>query len=157
MNKFKVGDKVKVRDDLRVGRYYGELDFLIEMENLKGKELTIDSISIGGNYAFKESDYYYSEEMLEEFIDDNYELFEFALDKLNTTKEELRKEYKKNKTEKQVVENMKKCCDDFANYCNSKSCCTCDVYKFKERNNLGGLGDRNCIMIYEHLFKKEGE
>ena len=42
MNEFKIGDKVKLRDDLEVRRRYGKLEFLSGMRNLEGKELTID-------------------------------------------------------------------------------------------------------------------
>ena len=156
MNKFKVGDKVRLRDDLKVGRDYGEITFLRDMKKLQGKELTIDYISQQGNYILKEGRFYYSEEMLEKVVDDS-DLLEFALGKLNMTKEELRREYKKNKISEQDLENIKKCCDDFEDYCNSRGCNTCDIYKFKERNNIKGLGTKSCLLIYKYLFEKEGE
>ena len=155
MNKFKIGDKVRLRDDLEVGEKYGKAYFLNLMKKSQGKEVTIEGITSQGYYTLKESDLFYSEEMLEKVVDDTDDLLEFALSEFNMTKEELREKYEKNKTEKQVVESMKKCFDDFVNYCSSRGCCACDVYKFKERNNLRGLGDRSCIMIYEYLFKKE--
>lgn len=65
MKKFKVGDKVKLRDDLNVDEEYGGLSFVSYMNEFKGKELTIDCISPRGNYALKESCFFYSEEMLE--------------------------------------------------------------------------------------------
>ena len=65
MNKFKVGDKVRLRNDLEVGKEYGGLDFVSGMEFLQGKEATIDGISKQGNYTLEESCYFYSEEMLE--------------------------------------------------------------------------------------------
>ena len=74
MNKFKVGDKVRLRDDLEVGKEYGGLGFISYMEDLKGMELTIDYISEEGNYILKEGHFYYSDEMLEEFIDDSSDL-----------------------------------------------------------------------------------
>lgn len=153
MNKFKVGDKVKLRDNLEVGEDYGEITFLRDMKKLQGKELTIDYISQQGNYILKEGRFYYSEEMLERVVDDS-DLLEFALGKLNMTKEELRREYKKNKISEQDLENIKKCCDDFENYCNSRGCNTCDIYKFKERNNIKGLGTKSCMLIYEYLYEK---
>ena len=153
MNKFKVGDKVKVKDNLEVGRDYGEITFLRDMKKLQGKELTIDYISQQGNYILKEGRFYYSEEMLEKVVDDS-DLLEFALGKLNMTKEELRREYKKNKISEQDLENIKKCCDDFEDYCNSRGCNTCDIYKFKERNNIKGLGTKSCMLIYEYLYEK---
>ena len=156
MNKFKVGDKVKLRDNLEVGRDYGGITFLRDMKDLQGKELTIDRISRQGNYILKEGRYYYSEEMLEK-VNDTDDLLEFALDKLNMTKEELRREHKKSKTEKQIVEDVIKRCEDFESYCSSRGCGDCDIEKFIKRNNMKDTGTRCCMLIYEHLFKKEGE
>ena len=153
MSKFQIGDKVKLRDDLEVRRRYGKLEFLSGMRNLEGKELTIDFISEEGNYGFEESGYVCSEEMLKKVFNDS-DLLEFALGKLlDITKEELIEKYKESKIDKQIVEDIKKRSDDFKNYC-GRFCSKCDVHKFKERNNLRGLGDRNCMMIYEYLFKK---
>ena len=156
MNKFKIGDKVKLRDGLEVGRDYGGITFLRDMKDLQGKELTIDRISRQGNYILKEGRFYYSEEMLEK-INDTDDLLEFALSKLNMTKEELRREYKKNKTEKQIVEDVIKRCEDFESYCSSRGCGDCDIEKFIKRNNMKDTGTRRCMLIYEYLFEKEGE
>ena len=156
MNKFKVGDKVKLRDDLEVGEDYGEITFLRDMKDLQGKELTIDRISQQGNYILKEGRFYYSEEMLEK-VNDTDDLLEFALGKLNMTKEELRREHKKSKTEKQIVEDVRKRCEDFESYCSSRGCGDCDIEKFIKRNNMKDTGTRRCMLIYEYLFEKEGE
>ena len=158
MNKFKIGDKVRLRDDLEVGKDYGEIKFVSSMENLKGKELTIDDITSLGNYTFEESCYFYSEEMLEK-IDDTDDLLEFALSKLNMTKEELRREHKKNKINKQELEDIKRCCDNFGRYCNRNCCNTCAISEFKRQNSLNEfeLGRKSCILIYKYLFEKEGE
>ena len=67
--KFKVGDKVKLKDDLEVGKKYGKVEFLSGMEDLQDKELIIDNMSRQGNYTFKESCFYYSKEMLEKADD----------------------------------------------------------------------------------------
>ena len=157
MGKFQIGDRVKLRDNLEVRRRYGKLEFLSGMRNLEGKELTIDFISEEGNYGFEESGYVCSEEMLKKVFNDS-DLLEFVLDKLlDMTKEELIEKYKENKIDKQDLEDMIKRCKDFENYCNYRCCDTCDVYKFKKRNNMKELGTRNCMLIYEYLFKKEGE
>ena len=158
MNKFKIGDKVRLRDDLEVGRDYGEITFLRDMKDLQGKELTIDRISRQGNYILKEGRFYYSEEMLEK-INDTDDLLEFALEKLNMTKEELRREYKKNKISEQDLEDIKRCCDNFKSYCSSRFCDNCDIHKFKKENGLNGLGlgTEICMLIYGYLFEKEGE
>ena len=156
MKKFKVGDKVKLRDDLEVGRDYRGITFLRDMKDLQGKELTIDRISRQGNYILKEGRYYYSEEMLEK-VNDTDDLLEFALGKLNMTKEELRREYKKNKIGEQIVKDIEKRCKDFENYCSSIGCGDCDIEKFIKRNNMKDTGTRRCMLIYEYLFEKEGE
>ena len=156
MNKFKVGDKVRLRDDLEVGRYYGGVRFLSGMKDLQGKELTIYGISQEEDYEFKESYFFYSEEMLEK-VNDTDDLLEFALGKLNMTKEELRREYEKNKIGEQIVEDIEKRCKDFENYCSSRGCGDCDIEKFIKRNNMKDTGTRRCMLVYEYLFEKEGE
>ena len=155
MSKFRVGDKVRLRNDLEEGKEYGGLIFVSGMEYSKGMELIIDDITSLGNYTVEESCYFYSEEMLEKVIDNNDNLFEFALGKLNMTKDELEKEYKNNKMEKQIVEDVSKRCKDFENYCSSRGCGDCDIDKFIKRNNMKDTGTRCCMLIYEHLFKKE--
>ena len=157
MSKFQIGDKVKLRDDLEVRRRYGKLEFLSGMRNLEGKELTIDFISEEGNYGFEESGYVCSEEMLKKVFNDS-DLLEFALDKLlDMTKEELIEKYKENKIDKQELEDIERRCEDFESYCSSRGCGDCDIEKFIKRNNMKDTGTRCCMLIYEHLFKKEGE
>ena len=156
MNKFKIGDKVRLRDDLKVGEEYGEVSFSSSMNKLKGKELTIEGMSLKGNYEIEESYFFLSDEMLEKVNDVNTDnLLEFALDKFGISKEELEEEYKKNKIKEQELEDMKKRCNDFESYCSSNKCCIdCDVRKFQKRNGLDGLGTRSCMLIYEYLFKE---
>ena len=156
MNKFKVGDKVRLRDDLKVGEEYGEVSFSSSMNKLKGKELTIEGMSLKGNYEIEESYFFLSDEMLEKVDDVNTDnLLEFALDKFGISKEELEEEYKKNKIKEQELEDMKKRCNDFESYCSSNKCCIdCYVRKFQKSNGLDRLGTRNCMLIYEYLFKK---
>ena len=157
MNEFKIGDKVRLRDDLEEGEVYGRLTFLSGMKELQGKELTIDYIDKDGDYTFEEGNYYCSEEMLEKVFSDG-DLLEFALGKLNIAKEELEKElrekYEKNKIDKQVVEHISKRYRDFENYCNGKCCDDCDVEKFLKRNNMKEVSAGNCILVYEYLFNK---
>ena len=156
MNKFKIGDKVRLRDDLKVGEKYGEVSFSSSMNKLKGKELTIEGMSLKGNYEIEESYFFLSDEMLEKVNDVNTDnLLEFALDKLGISKEELEEEYKKNKIKEQELEDMKKRCNDFESYCSSNKCCIdCYVRKFQKSNGLDRLGTRNCMSIYEYLFKE---
>ena len=156
MNKFKIGDKVRLRDDLEEGEVYGGVSFSSSMNKLKGKELTIEGMSLKGNYEIEESYFFLSDEMLEKVNDVNTDnLLEFALDKFGISKEELEEEYKKNKIKEQELEDMKKRCNDFESYCSSNKCCIdCDVRKFQKRNGLDGLGTRSCMLIYEYLFKE---
>lgn len=64
-NRFKVGDFVTVRQDLIVDKMYGYLTWFHDMDNLKGRTLTVKQIEI--NYYMVETDYILSEEMLEPF------------------------------------------------------------------------------------------
>ena len=156
MNKFKIGDKVRLRDDLEEGEVYGGVTFSSSMNKLKGKELTIEGMSLKGNYEIEESYFFLSDEMLEKVNDVNTDnLLEFALDKFGISKEELEEEYKKNKIKEQELEDMKKRCNDFESYCSSNKCCIdCYVRKFQKSNGLDRLGTRNCMSIYEYLFKE---
>lgn len=64
--KFKVGDKVRVREDLEVDKKYGNKDFIDLMEQYKGKIVTIASIE--SNYYVIEEDngtWAWTDEMLE--------------------------------------------------------------------------------------------
>ena len=156
MSKYKIGDKVRLRDNLEVEKKYGEIFFFGSMNSLKGKELTIEGMSLKGNYEIEESYFFLSDEMLEKVDDDNTDnLLEFALDKFGISKEELEEEYKKNKIKEQELEDMKKRCNDFESYCSSNKCCIdCYVRKFQKSNGLDRLGTRNCMLIYEYLFKE---
>lgn len=65
--KFKVGDKVRIRKDLVVGRTYGGItnySFLSETDGHLGVQ-TITRITNSGNYRLNKATFTYSEEMLE--------------------------------------------------------------------------------------------
>ena len=62
--KYKVGDKVKVRSDLRVGKSYGEHTFVHDMIKFMGKIVTIESVWEQG-YRIEEDAYWWTDEMLE--------------------------------------------------------------------------------------------
>lgn len=68
--KFKVGDKVKVKDDLIVGVMYGNLDFLSSMEEYKGKEYEIVRVDDYDYCLNTDEIWYFSDEMLEEAGED---------------------------------------------------------------------------------------
>ena len=149
---FKTGDKVRLRDDLELEKYYGKIKFLSGMKRLKGKEMTIDRTTPQGNYKLKESLFNFSEEMLEKTFNSD-DLLEFVLNKFNIDEEELREEYKKNKADKQVLEHIKKRSKDFTSYCSARFCMDCEVRKFKKDNNFEEMFTGDCILIYEYLLK----
>ena len=53
MNEFKIGDKVRLRDDLEVGRCYGGMIFFFFLKDLQRKDLSIDYICDDGDYTFE--------------------------------------------------------------------------------------------------------
>lgn len=63
--KYKVGDKVKVRSDLKCEEYYGGITFNFEMNKFKGMEITIARVNYGGYYEVLETLYNFTDEMLE--------------------------------------------------------------------------------------------
>ena len=48
--KYKVGDKVKIREDLKRDKNYGGLGFIDSMEKYIGKETIITEVCYGGDY-----------------------------------------------------------------------------------------------------------
>lgn len=62
--RYKVGDKVKVRSDLVVGKEYENFIFKSEMEKNKGDILTIDNYYEGG-YWLRGARFVWSEDMFE--------------------------------------------------------------------------------------------
>ena len=81
-------------------------------------------------------------------------LLEFALNKLDITKEELEEEYKIREIDKQVLEHIEKRSNDFTSYCSDRSCMDCEIRKFKKDNNFVAISTGGCILVYEYLFKR---
>lgn len=70
MAKFKVGDKVRIKEGLTCGGRYGNLYFPCGCSKYCGKEYTIIDIDNCGIYSLKGIDYYYfNDEMLEPVIE----------------------------------------------------------------------------------------
>lgn len=63
--KYKVGDKVRVRSDLKCEEHYGGVPFTSEMNRFKGMEFTITRVNNGGYYEALETLYNFTDEMLE--------------------------------------------------------------------------------------------
>lgn len=81
--KFKVGDKVRVREDLEVFTKYGNYTFVKGMEEYKGKEFIIDEVCTD-YYRLKDIGYCWTDEMLEPIEKERKEM----------NIEELNKQYK---------------------------------------------------------------
>lgn len=64
--RFKVGDKVRIKDECVGNNYYDHLWFNEEMEKFKDRKLTIQEIS-GNHYWIVENIYFYNDAMLEPF------------------------------------------------------------------------------------------
>lgn len=62
--RFKVGDKVRVREDLEVFTKHGNYTFVKSMEEYKGKEFIIDKVCTN-YYILKDIGYCWTDEMLE--------------------------------------------------------------------------------------------
>ena len=74
MTEFKVGDKVRVREDLIPGEVYGNVGFVSSMKNMCGKIVTIKGFYLNYcNMYLKEIGYLWSPEMLEP-VEDNVKL-----------------------------------------------------------------------------------
>ena len=70
--KYKVGDKVKVREDLEVDKRYGTEEFIEEMEEYKGKIVTIDTVNEDDYYIEEDKQSWsWTEEMLEDVEEEN--------------------------------------------------------------------------------------
>lgn len=62
--KYKVGDKVRVRNDLKFGYEYGMHSFTSDMSRFCGKIVTIKSVH-KGDYRIVECEYWWTDEMFE--------------------------------------------------------------------------------------------
>lgn len=85
--KYKVGDKVKLKQDLVVGKTYKGIEFLNAMEEDKNKILTIQGNVCENCYFYdvEESGFTYSEEMLEDIKDTDNEQVILIACKINST------------------------------------------------------------------------
>lgn len=63
--KFKVGDRVKVREDLKPNEYYGGVRFDSDMRKMKGRTVTIISTFDDDGYRVEGSIFYWTDEMFE--------------------------------------------------------------------------------------------
>ena len=80
MAKYKVGDKVRVRSDLEIGRRYnmensGERNiFVPRMSELKGKIVTISYVD--SQYSIEEYGFRWTDEMFEGIVKEDFNVFD---------------------------------------------------------------------------------
>ena len=69
--KYKIGDKVKIREDLVAGEMYGTLSlFSGKMEEIRGRTYIVNNISNSGNYILDRCGFFISEKMIEGLAED---------------------------------------------------------------------------------------
>ena len=78
--KYKVGDKVKVREDLKIGKTYNGQTFVPQMKKYKGQIVTIKIVDNGGHYIEEDGqDWYWTDEMLEDVEEEKYNTEEMTI------------------------------------------------------------------------------
>lgn len=63
--KYKVGDKVKIREDMLEGKAYGRLSLWPDMTNHLGELVTVNNVTKDGCYKVDKNSYAWCDEMLE--------------------------------------------------------------------------------------------
>lgn len=82
--KYKVGDKVKVREDLEIGKTYGKLTFSVQMREYKGQIVTIETADDDG-YQIEEDElnWYWTDEMLEDVKEELLKEADYGIEAIN--------------------------------------------------------------------------
>ena len=151
--KYKVGDKVRVRKDLKSGNFYGKAFYISSMDEFKGGKYVITKIW-DQCYQINNFGYWWSEEMFES-IDDE-EVLEYALEKLGMTKEELEDKMNEDKEDIRFIDDNFKEKNRYLQYCDkfNSQCEGCRIKKFKDKYKKHVVP--NCRDIYKYL-KEKGE
>ena len=147
--KYKVGDKVRVRKDLKKGNFYGKDYYISSMDKFKGEKCVITEIW-DQSYQINDFGYWWSEEMFESVDDEK--VLEYALEKLGMTKEELANE----EEDIRFIDNNFKEKNRYLQYCDkfNSQCEGCKIKKFKDKYKKHVVP--NCRDIYKYL-KEKGE
>ena len=147
--KYKVGDKVRVRKDLKPGNFYGKDYYISSMDKFKGEKCVITEIW-DHSYQINDFGYWWSEEMFESVDDEK--VLEYALEKLGMTKEELANE----EEDIRFIDNNFKEKNRYLQYCDkfNSQCEGCKIKKFKDKYKKHVVP--NCRDIYKYL-KEKGE
>ena len=154
--KYKVGDKVRVRKDLKSGNFYGKAFYISSMDEFKGGKYVITRIW-DQCYQIDNFGYWWSEEMFESIDDD---LLEYALEKLGMTKGELENEMNRYDEDMTFVEKCMNNKNEIREYCNkfNSACNGCEVKSFKDKykDKFKYQSDISCDDVYRYL-KEKGE
>ena len=147
--KYKVGDRVRVRKDLKPGNFYGKDYYISSMDKFKGEKCVITEIW-DQSYQINDFGYWWSEEMFESVDDEK--VLEYALEKLGMTKEELANE----EEDIRFIDNNFKEKNRYLQYCDkfNSQCEGCKIKKFKDKDKKHVVP--NCRDIYKYL-KEKGE
>ena len=147
--KYKVGDRVRVRKDLKPGNFYGKDYYISSMDKFKGEKCVITEIW-DQSYQINNFGYWWSEEMFESVDDEK--VLEYALEKLGMTKEELANE----EEDIRFIDNNFKEKNRYLQYCDkfNSQCEGCKIKKFKDKYKKHVVP--NCRDIYKYL-KEKGE
>ena len=147
--KYKVGDEVRVRKDLVPGNFYGKDYYISSMDKFKGEKCVITEIW-DQSYQINNFGYWWSEEMFESVDDEK--VLEYALEKLEMTKEELANE----EEDIRFIDNNFKEKNRYLQYCDkfNSQCEGCKIKKFKDKYKKHVVP--NCRDIYKYL-KEKGE
>ena len=150
--KYKVGDKVRVRKDLKPGNFYGKDYYISSMDKFKGEKCVITGIW-DQSYQINNFGYWWSEEMFES-VDEK--VLEYALEKLGMTKEELENEMDKDEEDLAFIKKCIKNKNEINEYCKkfNSACNGCKVGRFKEKYEEYGYIP--CDDVYKYL-KEKGE
>lgn len=151
--KFKVGEKVRVREDLIERNNYGDDTFVAEMNEFKGQVLTISKVRDDNCYFLLEDEmgWYWNDEMLEpveEKLFDNcanraenfyckaVNCYMPNLDKWKPIEEKQPEQVMKKQVQRIAKEN-KKSCDDCKHNGDSFDCSQCyDMDEWEEKEDL---------------------
>ena len=149
--KYKIGDKVKVRKDLEPGNFYGRVYYSSDMNKFKAMECVVTNIC-DGTYNINDSEYGFSDEMLEP-VDD---LLEYALEKLGITEEELKNEMNRDKEDAKEAKEIVRLTYETDAYCDSFNgkCQECKVQDFRDKYHK--FGQMSCYGVFKYL-KEKGE
>ena len=160
MNKYKIGDRVKIKKDLEENKQYGTHYFVEAMSKMRGLTLTIDEVYDDGTYRVKEIGYNWTEEMIEGLAEEtiNKKMLEFVFKKYGVTKEELEREMNKDKEIEKAMQDMIDDYEGFKDYCfNCSRCCDrrrCKIAKIIEDYDLTKVRRPSCSTIWYILHER---